>query len=51
MDVINNYSKNYDPTTIVDHIDRIANKQAKIHHLSVNQALELLDEVLEHRRR
>ena len=51
MDVINNYSKNYDPTTIVDHIDRIANKQAKIHHLSVDKALELLDEVLEHRRR
>jgi hypothetical protein len=51
MDIINNNSKDYDPTTIVDVVERIAIKQAKIHNLSVDKALELLDGVSEHRRK
>jgi len=51
MDIINNNSKNYDPTVIVDYIETIAIKQAKIHNLSVDKALKLLDEVSEYRRK
>lgn len=51
LEILNNHGKDYDPTTIVDHIERIAIKQAKIHNLDVDAALQLLDKVDQYRRR
>lgn len=43
-EVIDNYTS-FDPSDLVDEVERIAIKQAKVHNLSVEEALVLLDKV------
>jgi hypothetical protein len=45
MELLNNYGCKYDPATVVDDIERIAIKQAKIHNNSIDQALLILEDV------
>jgi len=50
FETVDNF-EGFDPTEFVDHIEAIAIKQAKIHNLDLDKALELLSSVEDKKRR